>query len=118
MSTLIEELEQRLDEVIDPCSAGIGRPAGLVTMGLVKSLEVVDEGRSGKRLKVCLRLTSPCCMMGPHFAACVEEKLKALPDVLAVEVAIAVEIDWEPSHMRPQYRAALPRPRFMPPIDG
>lgn len=112
MSDLRERVEECLDEVIDPCSAGIGRPVGLVTMGLVKELDIESAGR-GMRVRLLLRLTSPCCMMAPHFAAQAEEKLKRLPEVSEVEVSVSPEMDWEPSHMRRDYRESLPRPDFL-----
>ena len=109
---LVERIEFLLDEVFDPCSVAIGRPAGLVTMGLVKSLEI-NEGNAGVHVALTLRLTSPCCMMGPYFAAHAVAKLKQLSEIVAVEVAISPEIDWEPGHMRAAYRVSLPRPSFM-----
>jgi metal-sulfur cluster biosynthetic enzyme len=112
MSDLRARVEAALDEVVDPCSAGIGRPAGLVTMGLLKSLDI-HPGPNGARVAITLRLTSPCCMMGPRFAMNAEAKLKQLPDVGVVEISISTEIDWEPRHMRQDYRESLPRPHFM-----
>jgi metal-sulfur cluster biosynthetic enzyme len=114
MNGLAERIECLLDEVSDPCSVAIGRPAGLVTMGLIKSLEI-NQGEAGVRVALTLRLTSPCCMMGPHFAARAVAKLKQLPEVVAVEVGISPEMDWDPAHMRAGYRMSLPRPSFMRP---
>ncbi|MFC3227698.1 metal-sulfur cluster assembly factor [Marinibaculum pumilum] len=113
---LRQQVERLLDEVIDPCSAGIGRPAGLVSMGLVKALDLEDLPEGGTRIRLLLRLTSPCCMMAPHFASQADARLRALPGVEAVEISVSPTIDWEPSHMDPDYRASLPRPDFMQPF--
>ncbi|HLL01156.1 MAG TPA: iron-sulfur cluster assembly protein [Myxococcaceae bacterium] len=113
MSAQREAIEQALDEVKDPCSLGIGAPAGLVTMGLVKGLSLSEVEGGGQHVELRLRLTSPCCMMGPRFAMEAEAKLKALEGIVSVTVSLDPEIDWEPRHMREEYRRALPKPAFM-----
>jgi metal-sulfur cluster biosynthetic enzyme len=110
---LTGRIEAVLDQITDPCSVGIGHPAGIVTMGLIKSLETVDNPDGRVDVALVLRLTSPCCMMGPHFAAAAESKLKDLPEIGSVIVTLSPEIDWEPAHMRRQYRDSLPRPAFL-----
>lgn len=113
---LRQSIERLLDEVIDPCSAGIGRPAGLMAMGLVKALALDPLPAGGVKVRLLLRLTSPCCMMAPHFAAQAEARLRTLPEIAEVEISVSPEIDWEPAHMDPEYRASLPRPDFMQPF--
>jgi metal-sulfur cluster biosynthetic enzyme len=114
MTDLLREVEETLDRVIDPCSAGIGRPAGLVTMGLVKSLDIDDASDgNGKVVRLMMRLTSPCCMMAPHFAKNAEALLLAIPGITAVEIDVSPAIDWQPDHMKASYREAIPRPHFM-----
>jgi metal-sulfur cluster biosynthetic enzyme len=113
----VAQIEALLDKVIDPCSAGLGRPAGLVTMGLVKSLTLTEAANGRKRLDVLLRLTSPCCMMGPYFAERAKAELQQLSELAAIEVRICPQIDWEPAHMRPEYRARLAGQR-RPPKPG
>ncbi|MDY7229553.1 metal-sulfur cluster assembly factor [Hyalangium rubrum] len=110
MSTLREAIEQALDEVKDPCSVGIGKPAGLVTMGLVKELRLREAEAGGHHVELRMRLTSPCCMMGPRFAMEAEKRLQALEGILSVDVSFDPEIDWEPRHMREEYRRSLPKP--------
>ncbi|MEQ8346406.1 MAG: iron-sulfur cluster assembly protein [Sneathiellaceae bacterium] len=116
MSDLRSRVEALLDEVIDPCSAGIGRPAGLVAMGLVKELHLDGQADGRVQVRLLLRLTSPCCMMAPHFAAQAEAKLRSLPEVASIGIEVSPAIDWEPADMDPDYRASLPRPDFMRPI--
>ena len=55
----IDRVSEALQEVIDPCSAGRGVPAGLVDMGMVKrvGLSSTPDGRS--MVTVELRITSP-----------------------------------------------------------
>ena len=50
-----------INQVVDPCSASIGIPIGLVDLGLVRSVEV-DNAADRPDVIVRLRLTSPGCM--------------------------------------------------------
>lgn len=111
MSTLNDDIYAALDRIVDPCSASIGKPVGLVTMGLIKSIEL-ETGDAGTSVALTLRVTSPCCMMGPSFTAQAKERLLGLPGVRAVEVSISPEIDWTPGHMAASYRATLKGPRI------
>lgn len=104
-------VEAALDEIIDPCSAGIGKPVGLVRMGLIKGLDLETEG-DAIAVKLQMRVTSPCCMMGPSFTAQAKEKLMNLQGIGSVEVSISPEIDWTPGHMAASYRATLSGPRI------
>ncbi|MGB3389386.1 MAG: iron-sulfur cluster assembly protein [Pseudaminobacter sp.] len=111
MNALRERIEDALDKIIDPCSAGIGKPVGIATMGLVKTLDLKEDGEA-VHVRLELRVTSPCCMMGPQFTKQAKENLLQLPGVASVEVEIAPEIDWTPAHMKASYRATLRGPRI------
>lgn len=111
MMDMRSAVEDALDQIIDPCSAGIGKPVGLVRMGLIKELDLVMEGNA-VAVRLQLRVTSPCCMMGPSFTAQAKDKLMSLPGICSVEVTISPEIDWTPGHMAPSYRATLSGPRI------
>lgn len=117
MNDLVSRIEAELDQVIDPCSAGIGKPVGLVGMGLIKDL-ALNDGPDGTHVRILLRLTSPCCMMAPSFAAQAENRLKALDEIASVEVEVDPTIDWTPSMMRDSYRESLNMPAFMRGIEA
>lgn len=51
-----DQVRERLSTIIDPCSAGHGRPTDIVSFGLVR------EVRGGKVPRVVLHLTEPTCM--------------------------------------------------------
>lgn len=112
MDDLVARIEAELDQVIDPCSAGIGKPVGLVGMGLIKDL-TLDQRPEGTHVRILLRLTSPCCLMAPSFAGQAETRLKALPGITGVEVVVDPSIDWTPAMMRDSYRESLNMPGFM-----
>ncbi|SED47903.1 metal-sulfur cluster assembly factor [Rhodobacter sp. 24-YEA-8] len=112
MNDYVSRVEAELDLVVDPCSAGIGMPVGLVSMGLIKKLTLKDSPE-GIDVHILLRLTSPCCMMAPSFATQAEERLTAMQGIRSVEVEIDPAIDWVPSMMRQSYRDTLSQPAFM-----
>ena len=95
-----------LNGILDPCSVAAGVPAGLVDMGLVRSLEV-RGGAEGATVRVEIGVTEPGCLMGFPFAREAEKLLGGLPGVAAVEVALDYAHDWEPADMSPEYRKRL-----------
>lgn len=116
MTSLREDIETLLDEIIDPCSAGMGMPIGLVSMGLIKELKIIDAGLETKKIELLFRLTSPCCMMAPHFAMEAKSKLEKIDQISEVDIKVCPKIDWEPAHMKPEVRDSLPRPEFLTPF--
>ncbi|MBW8836824.1 MAG: DUF59 domain-containing protein [Burkholderia sp.] len=109
-----DELRERigalLNEVVDPCSAAAGAPAGLVDMGLIRTLEVA-EAPEGLEVTVVVRVTHPSCMMAPIFLAQVQNLVHALPGVSAIHASLDTGFDWTPNDMTPEYRARLSRHR-------
>jgi len=99
-----------LDEIIDPCSVAAGAPAGLDEMGLVRRLSV-REAPGGVAIEVRIGVTEPGCMMGASFAINARERLEALAGVVAVDVALDHEADWEPGDLDPAYAVRLARVR-------
>src|SRR5215210_1549936 len=99
-----------LNEVVDPCSAAAGAPAGLVDMGLIRELEVAD-GDGGLEVTVVVRVTHPSCMMAPIFLAKVQGLVHELPEVGAIHASLDTGFDWTPADMSDGYRARLSRHR-------
>lgn len=107
---VIDESEVRaaLNEIVDPCSRAAGEPAGLVDMGLVRRIEIREDGA---RVDVVLALTEPTCLMGFPFMRSAQERLRALPGVEHVEVSLDPSFDWTPAELSPAYAARLERRR-------
>jgi metal-sulfur cluster biosynthetic enzyme len=101
-----------LNEIVDPCSAAAGSPAGLVDMGLVRHVDV-QHAPEGARVTVTIGLTEPACWMGFPFAKQATERLRALPGVSEVDVRLDPTADWSPSSMSPEYRQRLARDRLV-----
>lgn len=106
VDALVERVRDALDDVRDPCSIAAGVPAGLVEMGLVRSLEVRD-GPGGATVRVAIGVTEPTCLMGPSFLTGARERLRTVPGVARVEVELSDDPDWSPRDMSPGYRARL-----------
>jgi metal-sulfur cluster biosynthetic enzyme len=107
-----QQIADRLNEIIDPCSAAAGAPAGLVDMGLIRSLEVVDG-----EVTVVVRVTHPSCMMAPIFLAKVQQLANEVPGVTAIHASLDTGFDWTEADMTPEYRERLKlrRARARPP---
>lgn len=101
-----------LNEIVDPCSAAAGSPAGLVDMGLVRHVDV-RHGPAGTRVSVTIGLTEPGCWMGFPFTKQATERLRGLPGVSEVNVRLDPSAIWAPSDMSPEYRQRLARDRLV-----
>lgn len=72
-----ESVRERLNEVVDPCSAATGSNLNIVEMGL----------------------TSLMCHMVPYFYEEVEDRLGELPSVESVELETDTGFEWDESMM-------------------
>jgi metal-sulfur cluster biosynthetic enzyme len=100
------EVRAALDEILDPCSLAAGAPAGLVEMGLLRSLELSD-GDGGTRIRLRIGVTEPGCLMGASFAAQARARLELLAGVASVEIELDHANDWMPSDIDPAYQRRL-----------
>jgi metal-sulfur cluster biosynthetic enzyme len=103
----VELLRRELDKIIDPCSVRAGAAVGIVTMGLVRQLEVLSVAGGGSRVEITLSMTEPSCLMGWPFAREAQERLGRLAGVVHVEVKLDNTIVWDPKDMAPAYRRRL-----------
>ena len=97
-------VEEVLDTVLDPCSVSAGVPLSIREMGLVRDLQIDDDGT----IQVTLRLTSPGCIEGViKFTHEIERGVGALPGVRKVEVNFFEAIDWSESDISQSGRKKL-----------
>ncbi|MFB6171300.1 MAG: metal-sulfur cluster assembly factor [Haloarculaceae archaeon] len=94
MTTTEARIHERLDEIVDPCSAANGTDLSIVDMGLVEAVDVEDG-----RVTVSMRLTSPFCMQIPYFVEEVEDRIGAVDGVTSVELETDEGIDWHADMM-------------------
>lgn len=64
----------RLEQVIDPCSRGVGNPMSIVALGLVDAGSVEIEG---EHVRVSLTLTDPMCVFFRELSLAIAEVLRA-----------------------------------------
>lgn len=95
-----------LNGIQDPCSVVAGAAAGLVEMGLIRDLVVLNKP-SGVFISLLVRVTEPGCLMGSVFAQEASQRLKAIPGVSEVEVKVDHAFDWKPEDMLSDYRVKL-----------
>src|SRR5215210_6587910 len=103
---LRERIGALLNDVVDPCSVAAGAPAGLVEMGLIRTLGVA-EGDDGLEVTVVVRVTHPSCFMAPFFLAQVQNLVHELPGVTAIHASLDTGFDWTPADMSDAYRERL-----------
>jgi len=94
MTDLESRIRERLERVVDPCSAAQGYHFSVVEMGLVDGV-TVEAGH----VTVSLRLTSPTCMMVDRFADQLDEHVGSLPAVETVDLETDDGLTWTPSMM-------------------
>lgn len=96
-----------LDAVVDPCSRGLGRPVGLVGMGMIEHLDI-----AGCAVRVTVLPTFPTCMFRGVIEAEIERRVGALPWCAAVSVRFAgADTVWDESRLSDAARHTLGRPR-------
>jgi metal-sulfur cluster biosynthetic enzyme len=104
-----------LNDVLDPCSVSIGKPIGLVDMGIVETVDV-----EGGHVGVTLLPTFPDCLFLGVFEEKIEMVIRTLPWCRSVLVAICpAEHGWDESRLSPGARALLGRRnRTSPKAEG
>jgi metal-sulfur cluster biosynthetic enzyme len=91
---------ERLESIVDPCSRSLGRPAGLVGMGIVERVDV-----AGDEVAVLLLPTFPTCLFRGFFEEEIAAKVGALPWCGGVTVAFCpADRLWDESRMAPAAR--------------
>ena len=89
------EVWAALDAIKDPCSISIGRPIGLVGMGIIDRVEV-----TGSAVKVSVLPTFPDCMFRTVFEEKIEQRVAALPWCNEVTVHFCpADQEWDESRM-------------------
>ncbi|ELY50406.1 metal-sulfur cluster assembly factor [Natronolimnohabitans innermongolicus] len=87
-------VRERLDEIVDPCSAANGTDLSIVSMGLIDEIEI-DDGH----VTVSMHLTSPFCMQIPFFIDEVEDRVGSIEGVDAVSLETDSGINWSQNMM-------------------
>lgn len=89
-----DRILERLDEIIDPCSAANGTDLSIVSMGLIEEIDI-DDGH----VTVSMHLTTPFCMQIPFFIDEVEDRVGSLAGVESVALETDSGIEWSQDMM-------------------
>jgi len=98
---------REIDTVVDPCSRALGRPVGLVGMGMIERVDI-EAGR------VCVTVlpTFPTCMFRGVIEEEIETRVRTISWCQAVSVRFAgADVVWDESRLSDAARRALGRPR-------
>src|SRR5947208_12995111 len=99
------EVLATLEAIHDPCSVSIGRPIGLVGMGIIDRIAI-----EGAAVAVTVLPTFPDCLFRGVFEAEIETRLRALPWCRSVSVSFApAEQSWDESRLSPEALRRLGR---------
>ena len=90
-----QEIIARLDTIFDPCSVASGDRLGLSEMGLIAGVDIDAKGA----VTIDLRLTSPSCLMIGFLTTQIEQALRAVEGVSAVQVRHDAGERWDPEMM-------------------
>jgi metal-sulfur cluster biosynthetic enzyme len=102
-----ERVRDALQQVYDPCSQSWQRPMSVIDLGLVRAVEISEEGRATVRIS----LTAPFCMAVPTIMQAVEQRVGAVEGVTGVSVEIDGGTLWSPDLMTEAGREILARAR-------
>jgi probable FeS assembly SUF system protein SufT len=93
-----EEMEKQVWEQMRSCYDP-EIPVNIVDLGLVYDTAITPQTERGARVEVKMTLTAPGCGMGASIAADVESKIRSIPGVGDVEVALVWDPPWNQAMM-------------------
>jgi metal-sulfur cluster biosynthetic enzyme len=82
-------------------------PVNIVDLGLVYALRALPVPEGDHRVEVVMTVTSPACGVSEMLRAEAEARIRALPGVAAVDVAVTFDPPWTPERMTADARALL-----------
>lgn len=103
-SAILAQVREALDDVLDPCSVGVGNPTSIVELGLVEDITCTDG-----QVRVVLCVTAPVCLMvAPMFEA-IRDATSAIDGVGSVEVNLDPTVVWTTARVHPEHAERLAR---------
>jgi metal-sulfur cluster biosynthetic enzyme len=82
-------------------------PINIVELGLVYAMKSAPLPDGGHRVEVLMTVTSPACGMSEILRTEADERIRKLPDVREVEVAVTFDPPWTPELMTDEARQML-----------
>lgn len=93
---------QELRECFDP-----EIPINIVELGLIYAMRSEPLPEGGHRVEVLMTVTSPACGMSETLRAEADARIRKLPGVRQVEVAVTFDPPWTPELMTEDARLLL-----------
>ncbi len=82
-------------------------PVNVVELGLIYDVRTATLPDGGRRVDVLMTVTAPACGMSEFLRAEAEARLRRLPEVREVEVAVTFDPPWTPERMSESARLML-----------
>jgi len=101
-STLEARVWSELRELYDP-----EIPVNVVELGLIYAMQTAPLPDGGHRVEVLMTVTSPACGMSEVLRSEADARIRKLPDVREVEVAVTFDPPWTPELMSEDARLLL-----------
>lgn len=98
--TTVDAVRERLNEVVDPCSAATGSNLDIVEMGLVDTISI-----DGDHVKVQMLLTTPICHMVLYLIREVGGQVGDLSGVGSIELQTDHGLEWTEDMMSDEAKA-------------
>jgi ATP-binding protein involved in chromosome partitioning len=96
-----EEVVERLDDVLDPCSCMTDNPVSIVELGLLNDIQ-----RENGSVSIELLPTTPMCMYMTQIIDEAEAEVSKIDGVDNVDVSQNVEDLWRPERMDDELQQA------------
>ena len=93
-----QDVINKLKTVFDPHI-----PISVYDLGLILDVKVENE----KDVYIKMTFTTPTCPMKQVIAQRVEDSVKEIKDVGAVEVELTFDIKWTPEMINPEFRKSM-----------
>ena len=82
-------------------------PVNIVDLGLVYAMRSAPLPEGGHRVEVLMTVTSPACGMSEILRSEADDRIRHLPGVREVEVAVTFDPPWTPERITPDARMML-----------
>ena len=82
-------------------------PVNIVDLGLIYEMRAVPLPEGGHRVEVLMTVTSPACGMSEILRSEADGRIRKLPGVREVEVAVTFDPPWTPELMTEDARLLL-----------
>ena len=103
MSSLRQQVEEAIEQVVDPCSRFNGTFISFTDLGMVDAVDVDEDGR----VRIRLLLDDPLCPYMPDIRSELREAVLAVPGVKGLELSMRGDELWTEDRLSDSAREKL-----------